>query len=104
MLWIHSQRNKKIFTKRIWKKKNDFDIEVAIINAIIYHNNRVLSSTGYKPNDIRNTADDKIIQEVTNNIMKSMKRKVDKYSKCPENTLLLITYYTKRWKLYSQKK
>ena len=82
---------KKFLQEEFEKKKNDFDIEVAIINAIIYHNNRVLSSTGYKPNDIRNIADDKIIQEVTNNIVKSMKRKVDKYTKCPENTLLLIT-------------
>lgn len=61
-----------------------------MVNAIIFQNNRELNSTGYKPVYLRNTTDLNNINEVILNIIKSMKRKVDKFSYCVENILLLV--------------
>lgn len=72
------------------KKKSKFDLEISIIDAIEYHNNRELSSTGFKPVEIRNTEDKDLINQLVLNIIKSMKRKIDKFKECVPNTLLLI--------------
>ena len=50
-----------------------------------------MSSTGYRPVELRNITDKKIINEVVEIIAKSMKRKIDKFQYCIPNTLLLIT-------------
>ncbi len=71
--------------------KDSFDIEIALEEAIDFHNNRILKSTGYKPVDLRNVEDKNIIDEVNKNIIKSMNRKVTKKLKIPKNTLLLLT-------------
>ena len=72
------------------KQKEKFDIEVSIEDAIDFHNNRKLKSTGYKPIEIKDTTDENIINEVIENIIKSMKRKVKIDQKLLKNTLLLI--------------
>ena len=72
------------------KQKEKFDIEVSIEDAIDFHNNRKLKSTGYKPIEIKDTTDENIINEVIENIIKSMKRKVKHELKLLKNTLLLI--------------
>ena len=72
-------------------ERKTFDIEISLANAIEFHNNRELSSTGYKPVDIRDTKDKDIINKVVLNIIKSMQRKLDKFKYCIEKTLLLIT-------------
>ena len=82
---------KKYLLDELDKHKKNFDLEISLVNAIIFHNNRELNSTGYKPVDLRNITDQNIINEVILNIIKSMKRKVDKFSYCVENTLLLVT-------------
>ena len=67
--------------------KDSFDIEIALEEAIDFHNNRILKSTGYKPADLRNVEDKNIIDEVNKNIIKSMNRKVNK------KTLKVFFYY-----------
>ena len=74
-------------------EKDDFVIEIELANAIDYHNNRIIDSTNYKPCDLRDNNDEVIINEVVNNIIKSMLRKIKKFGYCGKNTLLLITPY-----------
>ena len=66
--------------------KDKFYLEIELKEAIAFHNNRILKSTGYKPVDIRTIQDKKIIEEV----IKSMAIKVNKNVNIPKNTLLLI--------------
>ena len=56
--------------------KDKFDLEISIEDAIDFHNNRVLKSTGYKPVDLRDNNDEMVIKEVVENVIKSMKRKI----------------------------
>ena len=58
------------------KQKEKFDLDIAIEEAIDYHNNRKLKNTGYKPEEIKDIAIEDIINEVINNIIKSMRSKV----------------------------
>ena len=97
----------KLFIKRL----KIFDIEVSIEDAIDFHNNRKLKSTGYKPIEIKDTTDENIINEVIENIIKSMKRKVKHDRKLLKNTLLLICpnielksnkYVLKKYKIKKQ--
>ena len=55
-----------------------------------YQLHRVLNSQVFKPNEIRHIENKLVINQVINNIVKSMKRKADKGIKIEENTLLLI--------------
>ena len=64
----------------------DIDIE----EAIDFHNNRILKSTGFKPADLKDIDDENIINEVISNIIKSMQRKIKFDKKALKNTLLLI--------------
>ena len=54
------------------KQKEKFDLDIAIEEAIDYHNNRKMKSTGYKPADIKDTSNEDVIKEVVENIIKSM--------------------------------
>ena len=72
------------------KQKEKFNLDIAIEEAIDYHNNRKLKSTGYKPAEIKDTSNADIIKEVIKNIIKSMRRKVKFDQKALKNTLLLI--------------
>ena len=72
------------------EKEDNFDLEIEIEEAIEFHNFRTIKSTGYKPIEIRHIEDKKIIEEVNNNIIKSMKRKIKNKNKVRKNTLLLI--------------
>ena len=72
------------------KQKEKFDLDIAIEEAIDYHNNRKMKSTGYKPADIKDTSNEDVIKEVVENIIKSMRRKVKFDQKALKNTLLLI--------------
>ena len=58
------------------EKKNKFDLEIEIEDAIEFHNFRKLKSTGFKPVELRYNEDKEIIEIVNNNIIKSMKRKL----------------------------
>ena len=82
---------KKYLLDELDKAGKNFDIDISVENAIEYHNTRVLKSTGHKPIDIRNTTDVNIINEVVLNLVKSMKRKIDKFKYCVKNTLLLVS-------------
>lgn len=48
------------------------------------------TSTKYKPVELRDVKDENLIDEVINNIINSMKRKLKNITKCPKNTLLLL--------------
>ena len=39
------------------EQKEKDDIDISIENAINYHNNKNLSSSGYRPDDLRNISD-----------------------------------------------
>ena len=71
--------------------KDKFDLEICLVDAIEFHNNRVIKSTGYKPIDIKNTEDKNLIDSVNKNIINSMKRKINFKNKIVKNTLLLIS-------------
>ena len=71
------------------EKKDKFDLEIEIENAIEFHNFRILKSTGFKPLELRHNEDKKIIEIVNKNIIKSMKRKLKPKNNMKENTLLL---------------
>ena len=71
--------------------KDKFDLEICLVDAIDFHNNRVIKSTGYKPIDIKNTEDKNLIDSVNKNIINSMKRKINFKNKIVKNTLLLIS-------------
>ena len=70
--------------------KNKFELEIALEEAVEFHNNRIIKSTGYKPIELRNNVNKDIIEIVNKNIIKSMKRKISKKYNLPKNTLLLI--------------
>ena len=72
------------------EKKDKFDLEIEIENAIEFHNIRILKSTGFKPLELRHNEDKKIIEIVNKNIIKSMKRKFKSKNNMKENTLLLL--------------
>ena len=70
--------------------KDNFDLEIALEEAVDFHNNRIIKRTGYKPKDLRNIEDQKIIGDVNKNIMKSINRKIGHGDKIFKNTMLLI--------------
>ena len=72
------------------KEKDLFDLDIAIEEAIDFHNNRILKNTGFKPADLKDIEDENIINEVISNIIRSMQRKIKFDKKSLKNTLLLI--------------
>ena len=72
------------------EKEDNFDLEIEIEEAIEFHNFRTIKSTGFKPIEIRHVVDKNIIENVNNNIIKSMKRKLKNKNKITKNTLLLL--------------
>ena len=50
---------------------SDIDIENALNNYIIFHNNSRKTSTKYTPNEIRDITDPQLIESIINNIIKS---------------------------------
>ena len=65
-------------------------MNIAIEDAIDFHNNRILKSTGFKPAELKDIEDENIINEVISNIIKSMQRKNKFDKKALKNTLLSI--------------
>ena len=76
--------------KKKEEKKDKFDLEIEIENAIEFHNFRILKSTEFKPLELRHNEDKKIIENINKNIIKSMKRKFKPKNNMKENTLLLL--------------
>ena len=68
------------------EKKDKFDLEIEIENAIEFHNFRILKSTGFKALELRHNEDKKIIEIVNKNIIKSTKRKLKPKNNMKENT------------------
>ena len=60
------------------KKLDKFNIDVSLIDAINYHNSTVHTITKYEPNFLRNITNESLIEEVVNNIVNCMKRKIKK--------------------------
>ena len=58
------------------KQKYLFDFDIAIEEAIYFHNNKILKGTGFKPIDLKDIDEKNIINEVISNIIKSMLRKI----------------------------
>ena len=75
---------------QIYPEVNGIDFEISLEEAIDYHNNRKLKSTGFKPIELKDCTNEEIIKQVNKNIIKSMKRKIKKDNKIEKNTLLLI--------------
>ena len=73
------------------KKKESFDLEISLEDAIDFHNNRKMKSTGFKPIELKDCTNEQLIDQVNKNIIKSMKRKIKKENNIQKNTLLLIT-------------
>ena len=71
-------------------QKDSFDLEISLEDAIDFHNNRKLKSTGFKPIEIKDCSNEELIDQINKNIIKSMKRKIKKDNNIQKNTLLLI--------------
>ena len=85
-------------------KKDKFDIDIAIEDTIEFHNYKKHSSTSFEPDYLRNIDDNIIIDMVINNIINSMKSKLDKFKKLPKFTMLLICEdIVKKGKFYGLK-
>ena len=86
---VHKEIKKFLLAQKE-NKKDKFDLDIAIEEAIDFHNNRKLKSTGYKPCEIKDITDENIIETVIANIIKSMRRKVKFDKKALKNSMLLI--------------
>ena len=86
---VHKEIKNYVLNEKDIQKEN-FDIEISLEEAIDYHNNRKLKSTGFKPIELKDCTNEEIIKQVNKNIIKSMKRKIKKDNKIEKNTLLLI--------------
>ena len=86
---LHKQI-KKYLLDEYEKKLDKFNIDVSLIDAINYHNSTVHTITKYEPNFLRNITNESLIEEVVNNIVNCMKRKIKKNKILPKNTLLLL--------------
>ena len=86
---VHKEIKNYLLNEKDIQKEN-FDIEISLEEAIDYHNNRKLKSTGFKPIELKDCTNEEIIKQVNKNIIKSMKRKIKKDNKIEKNTLLLI--------------
>ena len=56
--------------------KDIFDLELELDNFILYYNNKIHSVTGYAPNQLKDIDDPVLIEEVQNNIIKSLSSKI----------------------------
>ncbi len=56
--------------------KDKFDLELELDNFILFYNNKVHSVTGYAPNELKDIDDPVLIEEVQNNIIKSLSSKI----------------------------
>lgn len=87
------------------KKKKKFDIDIAIVNFSEFHNDLEHTITKYKPNFLRNLEDKNIIEEVIQNILHSMKRKLEYYDHYPKyNVIIKSGYCIKRKYFFYLKK
>ena len=76
----------------ICERKDEFDIEEALLTAINYHNNAIHGTTKFKPIELKDLTDDKFIElvkeNIKNNVVKAIKYK-NNYL-LSENDYLLI--------------
>ena len=76
---------KKIINDNFYLYKGEnFDLENILIEAIFTHNNKIHSSTKYKPIDLKDIVDENII----NNVLGNIKNKIDKAIKLKDLNLL----------------
>ena len=72
-------------------KKDKFNIEIALEEFIIFHNNTTHSITKRKPIDIKDIEDVEEINEVNFNIIKNMSRKIKDEPNLSKYDLLLLS-------------
>ena len=86
------------------KKKqlgNYFDLEISLVEFVIYHNNKKHSITGFIPNDIRSTEDKDTINMVLANIIKSLSYKIKSNEKnIKKGCFEVSTKITKKGNIY----
>ena len=75
------------------EQNNDFDLKNVILEAINIHNNKIHSSTGFRPCDIINNTNEDIQKKVLENIEKSLKINNNNYDDIKEGDKLLINQY-----------
>ena len=69
---------KKFLNNYYEKNKYNFNIEIALEEAIEYHNTRIIDATKYSPIFLRENYDKDLVDQVIRNIISSMKRKIEK--------------------------
>lgn len=77
--------------KRKKELKSKFNIEIAVDEFVIYHNNKKHTSTKYILNDIRHTEDNEIIKNVINNIIKALTYKIKKGDDIVKSCFVLLS-------------
>lgn len=84
--------------------RDDFDIEIALDEFIIHHNNKKLSITGFISCMIRDTEDENLIKTALNNIIKSLPKKLEKGDKIKKGCFVLISNkISKKGGVYKEK-
>ena len=73
---VHKQMQQIIFNK-FSLNQNDFDLREAILDANYYHNNEIHSTTGYRPFDLKDCNDQKIIEEIKERCKKIFETKIN---------------------------
>ena len=80
-----------------YRIKKKFNIDIAIIATVLFQNNRITEATKYIQFEIKDTTDVELIEEVNNNILKSMQRKILFEENINDESYLLIN---ENFKLY----
>ena len=71
---MHKEIRKYIYTK-FFKNKNNFNIEDELFDIIKIHNNKIHSSTKRIPKEIRDRDDVNEINDINNEIIKTLSKK-----------------------------
>ena len=86
---IHKTVRKFLLNEYKIKNKN-FNIDIALADFMIFYNNNIHSSTKRKPIDIKDIENEKEINEINLNIIKSMSRKIKAEPNILKDDVLLL--------------
>ena len=88
---VHKEIRKYIYTE-YFKNKENFDLEDELFNITKIHNNKIHSTTKRVPKEIRDIDDVSEIQEINNEIIKTLSKKIRNYDEIDSNKSYVIDF------------
>ena len=88
---VHKEIRKYIDTE-FFKNKENFDLEDELFNITKIHNNKIHSTTKRVPKEIRDIDDVSEIQEINNEIIKTLSKKIRSYDEIDSNKSYVIDF------------